>query len=137
MRSARLIAQVVLTGSWAGLAACAGGAQLDRPATKTPTYRGVEVTLMGGDLVRVQASLSGAKGPAPLGDYVMCNAAGYAVKNKAGFVRNVRTLTDKEGGIWRADAVYSITSALPKGLQTIDAQVTVEDCLVRGIPTGD
>ncbi len=62
--------------------------------------------------------------------------AGYAFEHKAGFARHVRTVTDKEGGIWHADAVYSVTAALPEGLKTIDAEVTVEDCAAQGIPTG-
>ena len=45
-------------------------------------------------------------------------------------------MTDNEGGVWHADAVYSVTAALPEGLVTIDAEITAEDCADRGIPTG-
>ena len=135
MAAARLTTQMLLTGSLAGLVACAGDGAADKATGAAPEYLPVDVTLMGGDLVRVRVAVKGASDLAQLDDYARCAAAGYATKNKAGFVRHVRTTTDKEGGIWRADAVYSITSALPKGLQTIDAEVTVADCAALGIPT--
>jgi hypothetical protein len=47
----------------------------------------------------------------------------------------VRTLVDETGGIWRADAVYTISAALPRGERTIDAEVTVANCALNGIPT--
>ena len=50
-------------------------------------------------------------------------------------MRHIRTLAGKEGGVWRADAVYSVSAALPGGLTMIDAEVTVEECAERGIPT--
>jgi len=41
----------------------------------------------------------------------------------------------QQGGLWRADAVYTVSSALPRGSRTIDAEVTVADCTEQGIPT--
>ena len=38
-----------------------------------------------------------------------------------GFARHVRTVTDERAGIRRADAVYTISPALPRGSRTIDA----------------
>ena len=63
-------------------------------------------------------------------------AAGYAVSKGFGFVRQVRTKVSEQGGIWRADAVYTISPNLPDGLRTIDAEVTMADCTEQGIPTG-
>jgi hypothetical protein len=68
-------------------------------------------------------------------DYAECAAAQYALIRGYGFARNVRTLMDEEGGIWAGDAVYTISSALPRGLRTIDAEVTVAECVRRSIPT--
>ena len=35
----------------------------------------------------------------------------------------------------QADAVYTISPALPRGLRTLDAEVVVQDCKANGIPT--
>jgi hypothetical protein len=40
-----------------------------------------------------------------------------------------------EGGVRIADAVYTVSPTLPRGLQTIDAEVRVADCAELGIPT--
>lgn len=131
---------LALGGLLAGLAACApaGPGATDgtaSPAAK-PEYLPGTATLMGGDLVQAKVAMKGGRGPEDIQDYARCWVAGYALAHGAGFVRQVRTISDKEGGVWRADAVYSVTSALPAGQQTIDADVTVGDCRDRGIPTG-
>lgn len=136
MGSHRLSATLLVTGALAGLAGCAQGSGDNEAKPATPDYRGGVVTLMGGDMVLVQVKMGGRATDAQLADYSRCVATGYTVANHAGFVRHVSTKTAKQGGIWQADTVYSITSALPEGLQTIDAAVTVEDCAARGIPTG-
>ena len=136
MPTAALTARVLLTGSLAGLAACAGQGK-GEASTRAPTYLGAEIAPLGDDLVAFRVSLKGSRDVTALEDYIRCTAAGYVQKQGGGFLRHIRTNTDEEGGIWRADAVYSVSSALPKGLQTIDAEVTVDDCALRGIPTRD
>lgn len=127
----------LMGGLMAGLSACSPAApgKGAAPATK-PEYLPGDVLLMGGDLVQARVAMKGGRGPEDVQDYARCWVAGYAIQHGAGFVRQVRTIRDKEGGVWRADAVYSVTSALPAGQQTIDADVTVQDCRDRGIPTG-
>jgi len=98
-------------------------------------YLGVETRLLDGDLVSFLVSMSGPSGGGPVADYAKCAAAQYALIRGYGFARQVRTNVTEEGGIWRADAVYTISSALPDGLRTIDAEVVVQDCRERGIPT--
>ena len=66
--------------------------------------------------------------------YAECAAAQYALIRGYGFARHLRTNVDEEGGIWRGDAVYTISSALPRGLKTIDAEVVAADCAENGIP---
>ena len=136
MHTAALTARVLLTGSLAGLAACAGQGK-GEASTEAPTYLGAEIEPLGDDLVAFRVSLKGTRDPAVIVDYARCVAAGYVQKQGGGFLRHLRTNTDEEGGIWRADAVYSVSSAMPKGLQTIDGEVTVDDCALRGIPTRD
>ncbi len=136
---ARRTTQALLTGSLAGLVACAGGADHGAsPPDTAPSadrFLASDVTEMGGDLMRVRVVMTAGTDRPALEDYARCVMAGYAHKNKAGFLRLVRMLTDKEGGVSRADAVYSVTSALPAGMKTLDAEVTVDDCLSRAIPT--
>jgi hypothetical protein len=67
--------------------------------------------------------------------YAKCAAAQYTLIRGFGFARHVRTNLGETGGIWQADAVYTISSSLPRGLRTIDAEVTVADCIEQGIPT--
>ena len=68
-------------------------------------------------------------------DYAECAAAQYTLIRGYGFARHVRTNVDQEGGIWRGDAVYTISPSLPRGIKTIDAEVVAANCVERGIPT--
>ncbi len=101
----------------------------------SPVYQGIETTLLDGDLVSFQVEMAGARGPVDVEDYGRCAAAQYALIRGAGFARHVRTSVDETGGIWRGDAVYTISAALPLGRRTIDAEVAVRDCAALGIPT--
>jgi len=100
-----------------------------------PNYRGVETRLLQGDLVQFNVSMTGARTPADVDNYAECAAAQYAVIRDFGFARHLRTNLKQEGGVWRADAVYTISPSLPRGLRTIDAEVVVANCKANGIPT--
>jgi len=79
--------------------------------------------------------MTGARDNADVSAYAECAAAQYALIRGYGFARHVRTTVHEEAGVWRGDAVYTISSSLPRGLNTIDAEVTVENCTETGIPT--
>lgn len=98
-------------------------------------YEGAETRLLDNDLVSFLVAVRNPVGPETLEDYARCVAAQYTLIRGYGFARHVRTLVDETTGIWRADAVYTISPALPQGESTIDAEVTVADCQLRGIPT--
>lgn len=98
-------------------------------------YRGVQTRLLHDDLVNFRVAMTGARGPGDVIDYARCAAAQYALIRGYGFARHVRTNVANEGGIWQADAVYTISPALPRGSRTIDAEVSVADCIEQGIPT--
>ena len=100
-----------------------------------PEYRGIETRLLEGDLVNFHVKMTGARDVQDLADYAECAAAQYALIRGYGFARHVRTNVDQEGGLWRGDAVYTISPDLPRGLATIDAEVTVANCAETGIPT--
>ena len=100
-----------------------------------PVYGGVETRLLDGDLVNFIVRIERPRSEQDAVAYAECAAAQYALIRGYGFARHVRTLGDETGGIWRADAVYTISSALPRGLQTIDAEVIVAACAEQGIPT--
>lgn len=127
-----------------GLAACgmAGGCAGEAPAQGDgpdpdfhPDYRGVETRLMDDDLVNFRVEMKGARTASDLDAYARCAAAQYTLIRGYGFARHVRTNIDEQGGVWRGDAVYTISSALPRGFATIDAEVAVADCAAQGIPT--
>ena len=99
------------------------------------TYEGVGTQLLADDLVNFHVEMGGELVRDDLALYARCAAAQYALIRGYGFARHVRTTVYKEGGLWRGDAVYTISPALPGGLQTLDAEVVVADCAENGIPT--
>ncbi|MFC5738407.1 hypothetical protein DFO80_11912 [Rhodobacter sp. 140A] len=122
----------IAPGLLAGLAACAPA---EGAAPSKIVYEGVETRLLEGDLVDFRVALRGAGDDRAVVSYATCAAAQYALIRGYGFARHIRTKIDHENGTWQADAVYLISAALPRGLKTIDAQVTVGDCADQGIPT--
>ncbi|MEX0347846.1 MAG: hypothetical protein AB3N15_00340 [Paracoccaceae bacterium] len=120
--------------SLAVLAACAQELQ-DEVSQFAPEYLGVEAAALDSDLVQVDLSMRGARGPADVDRYGACAVAGYALGQGYGYARHLRTNLDEKGGVWTADAVYTISPTLPRGLNTIDAEVMVADCAENGIPT--
>lgn len=100
-----------------------------------PEYLGVETRKLDDDLVSFLVRMRGARTNADVADYGKCAAAQYALIRGFGFARHVRTSVQEQAGIWAADAVYTVSAALPQGLQTIDAEVVVSDCQENGIPT--
>ncbi|MGB3407370.1 MAG: hypothetical protein WBA67_07730 [Jannaschia sp.] len=116
------------------LAACQS-AEDPRVDVFRPDYRGVETRLLEGDLVNFIVTMKGARDGADVDDYARCAAAQYALIRGFGFARHVRTTVQEEGGLWRADAVYTVSPDLPRGLRTIDAEVAVDNCRSLGIPT--
>ena len=134
MTPSPILSVALLTGLAAGLSGCAeaGGGAV---SGATITYEGVETHLLDDDLVGFQVALSGTTSQAAVTAYAACAAAQYAQIRGFGFARHVRTNVTRSGGSLRADAVYLISPSLPRGLRTIDAEVTVADCHERGIPT--
>lgn len=119
----------------ATLTACAPATEVPGMGTFSPSYQGIETILLDGDLVNFRVAMTGARDNADVEAYGRCAAAQYALIRGFGFARHVRTTVAQTGEIWRGDAVYVISPALPKGLKTIDAEVTVRDCGSLGIPT--
>lgn len=116
------------------LAGCQSAGTVSK-APFDPVYRGIETRLLDGDLVSFLVEMSGARDIADVVEYGKCAAAQYALIRGYGFARHVRTNVTEEGGIWRADAVYTISADLPRGTKTIDAEVAVAGCAEAGIPT--
>jgi len=117
------------------VAACTAG-EGPRPGSMPPaTYDGVETRLLDDDLVNFQVRMTGVATRDDLAAYARCAAAQYALIRGFGFARHVRTNVQEQGGVWTADAVYTISPALPRGLQTLDAEVVAAACADQGIPT--
>ena len=100
-----------------------------------PSYEGIETRLLDGDLVNFTVRMRGARDGRDVADYAECAAAQYTLIRGYGFARHLRTNVAQEGGLWQADAVYTISAALPDGLKTLDAEVVLADCTERKIPT--
>ncbi len=130
-----MLAQALLLASlMLALGALSGCAPQDQ-GPQTASYRGIETVLLDGDLVNFRVAMTGAQAQSDVDDYARCAAAQYALIRGFGFARHVRTTVTRDGAVSRGDAVYTISAALPRGIATIDAEVTVRDCGARGIPT--
>lgn len=125
------------------LAACGARDEVSRAAEVqaresqpfSPEYGAVETRLLDDDLVAFHVAMRGARDAQDVTDYAECAAAQYTLIRGFGFARHLRTKTAEVAGTWQADAIYTISAAIPAGLRTIDAEVTVENCKNNGIPT--
>lgn len=115
------------------LAACSPG--VPTAEDFIPEYRGVETVLLDGDLVQFNVAMTKALSNEDVSNYAECAAAQYALIRGYGFARHLRTNVAQEAGLWRGDAIYTISASLPRGLKTIDAEVTTAECVDKGIPT--
>lgn len=129
-----LAALALLASAPAAVGACAPQAEVTTAPARAE-YLGIQTVLLDGDMVSFRVAMKGAGDEAAVEAYGRCAAAQYALIRGAGFARHVRTQVAKAGDTWRGDAVYLISAALPRGLQTIDAEVTVRDCGELRIPT--
>ena len=117
------------------LAACGAASAPDvTRAPAAPIYQGIQTRLLDGDLVSFVVAMQGGDAAA-VETYARCAAAQYTLIRGYGFARHVRTVVDEGSGVWRADAVYTISPGLPEGLRTIDAEVVADQCRLSGIPT--
>lgn len=101
----------------------------------TRVYGRSDVLTIDGDVIGVLAEMRGIANEALVVDYSRCIAAGHALATGANFARHLRTTVTETGGVWTADALYTVSRAIPPGLARIDAEVTVADCAERGVPT--
>ena len=114
------------------VAACAASAPTAEQLV--PEYRGIRAEVLDHDLVRIQVEMTNALEPGNVSAYADCAAAGYTIGRGYGFARHVNSSVDKTGGVWRGDAIYTLSSALPDGIATIDAEVVAAHCREKGIP---
>lgn len=127
----------IAAAALAGCTAPAGG-----PATRAgasgeagpPIYLGAAAERMSDTLVNLQLRMRGGNGAADMRRYADCVVSGVALQQGYGFARHVRTNLTDEAGIWLADAVYTLSPALPGGLRTLDADVVATTCREEGIP---
>lgn len=118
------------------LAGCTSDPAVSQNRQPAPfEYLGVETRLLDDDLANFRVEMRGARGREDVAAYAECAAAQYTLIRGYGFARHVRTNVQEEAGLWHADAVYTVSPALPRGVQTIDAEVVVADCAEQGIPT--
>ncbi len=128
MRGGLIIAGLVLAGC--------SEAGVNEPAVSSfaPDYVGIDTHLLDGDLVNFQVAMRGARDSTDVDRYAECAAAQYTLIRGFGFARHVRTNVVQQDGLWRGDAVYTISSSLPDGVKKLDAEVVAQDCAENGIP---
>jgi hypothetical protein len=87
------------------------------------------------DLVNIRARVTGWATGAGLVARARPAASQHALIGGSRGARHVRTNLQERGGVWGADAVYTMSSALPRGVQTLDAAGVATACADQGIPT--
>ncbi|MGI1661176.1 hypothetical protein ACRDNQ_02960 [Palleronia sp. KMU-117] len=97
-------------------------------------YLGAEAEALDAEIIRITARMQGARDDRDVRDYALCALAGYADARGHAFARHLRTTVDKTGGVWQADAVYTISPAIPQGVRTIDVEAQLGACVETGIP---
>ena len=107
----------------------------ERPNAAPSAYLGISTRLLKDDLVGFQVIMQNATATAQLEAYARCAAAQYALIRGYGFARHVRTTVSSDASMWTGDAIYVISATLPRGVATIDAEVTVAACREMDIPT--
>lgn len=117
------------------LAACLAGCASAEALEDMPLYLGSEAKKIDDDLVNVFVWMRATGDRTQLKTYADCAVARYALDQDAGFARHLRTNITERGGIWRSDAIYTISVELPPGLKTIDASSFAQSCAEKGIPT--
>ena len=127
----RVVAAITL----GAVAACASAEPEVTRAGVSPDYRGIETRLLDGDLVNFRVAMTNTRSVDDVNSYARCAAAQYTLIRGYNFLRHVRTTTDEADGLITADAIYTLSPAIPAGTTTIDAEVTVADCGRTGIPT--
>lgn len=137
MRLALHITALMALAGTAGCAPVEPGPDIATRAHVAPgaVYMGVDTRLLDGDLVNFRVEMKGARDRDDVARYARCAAAQYALIRGYGFARHVRTNVEQAGSLWRGDAVYTVSAALPDGVQQIDAEVVVDSCARDGIPT--
>ena len=118
-----------------GLAACEAAPVPGRAGPGTVEYLGIATRLLDDNLVSLRVALRNPRDRDQIDAYARCAAAQYALIRGFGFARHVRTNLAERDGIWQADAVYTVSSSLPRGPLTLDAEVVVDNCTQEGIPT--
>ncbi len=123
----------------AALGACASEGEVTTGAATAGSakkeYLGIQTVLLEDDMVSFRVAMKGTQDGKDIEDYARCAAAQYALIRGAGFARHVRTNVAKSGDTLRGDSAWLVSAALPRGLRTIDAEVTVRDCGALRIPT--
>ena len=139
IRMAQALAMAGIGAAGLALTSCAPAPDAQAAAAdRAPLharYLGIQTLLLDSDIVNFRVAMTGARDETDVEAYARCAAAQYALIRGYGFARHLRTRVEKVGGEWRGDAAYTISAALPRGLMTIDAEVTVRDCGDQGIPT--
>lgn len=98
-----------------------------------PDYKGVETRLLDDNMVRFRVVAANANRDIAA-EYAKCAAAQYTLIRGYGFARHVRTGFATQDNEIMADAVYLVSPSLPRGVNTIDAEVVAANCALNSIP---
>ena len=119
----------------AALTSLIAGCEMADTPPQPVSYDGYDSLIIDDNLVNFLVAMRGIEDPTQVTAYADCVAAQYALDRGNAFARHVRTNVTEEGGIWRADAVYTFSPTMPRGLRTMDTEIVVENCVAEEIPT--
>lgn len=112
---------------------------VDQEVSQKPSgvveYIKVDTRLMKPELVNMVVTMRNPRTPTDVLAYVECAAARYTLIRGFGFAGRIQVNVAEDNGLWSGNAIYTLSNAHPGGRNTIDAEVTVEDCAAHNIPT--
>lgn len=118
------------------LAGCEAHQPSQTGAEEAPReYLGIETRMMDDELVNIRIAMKGARGAEDIDAYTDCAVAQYAQVKGYGFARKLRTKLSERGGVFNADAIYTLSAEMPRGIRIIEADKAIADCKAQSIPT--
>ena len=101
----------------------------------SPDGRGIETMQFADDLMNSRVELTNTLSSTGNADYAQYTAKGYMLIQGWDFARHVCSSVERDKNIWTADAYYTISKELPRGIKTIKAGAVALAFAEHGIPT--
>ncbi|MEP3846444.1 MAG: hypothetical protein ABJM43_14015 [Paracoccaceae bacterium] len=96
---------------------------------------GIETMQIADNLMNYRVEMPNTLSSMGNADYAQYTAKGYVLIQGWDFARHVCSSVERDKNNWTADAYYTISEELPRGIKTIKAKAVAPAFAERGIPT--